>query len=208
MLLCKHSLLQLCPNAPVQYIEKYFDNFGIDDVDQQINFLAQVIHESGHFNHTIENLNYSAKGLAATWPSRFANKDKTPNDTALSIARKPQLIANAVYNGRMGNASDSNDGWNYRGRGYLQLTGKSNYQSIGKYLYDRGIIDDANLFIDQPDLVATPQYATLTAVAYWVRNNCWAKRDDIKYITKKINGGLIGLADREAIGEKLFQGMT
>ena len=208
MLLCKQSLLKVAPKAPVQYIEQYFELFNINTMDEQVNFLAQVIHESGHFKHKVENLNYSAQGLANTWPSRFANKDKTPNDKALSIARNPHLIANAVYNGRMGNSNDGDDGWNYRGRGFIQLTGKTNYQSISQYLYDHNIVDDRNLLVDNPDLVADDQYAVATAVAFWVKNKCWDGEGNIEQITKKVNGGKIGLADRQAIRDALYQHMT
>ena len=208
MFVCKNAVLKVANKAPIDELEYAFDTFNITDCDEQLNLLAQLIHESGYFKYTKENLNYSAKGLAATWPSRFANKDKTPNQKANEIARNPQLIANAVYNGRLGNEIDSNDGWNYRGRGYIQLTGKDNYKSIGKYLFDHNIIDDQDLFINDPDLVATKKYAALTAVAFWVKNNCWAKNGDIEYITKKINGGKVGLNDRKAIRDRLYQAMT
>ena len=208
MLLCKQSLLTVAKSAPVEYIEQYLDAFNIDTLDEQVNFLAQVIHESGHFKHKVENLNYSAEGLAKTWPSRFANKDKTPNDKAKSIARNQQLIANAVYNGRMGNDKDGDDGWNYRGRGYIQLTGKDNYKTIGQYLYDNRVVDDPLIFINNPDLVAEDQYAVATAIAYWVKNKCWDGVGDIVKITKKINGGTIGLDDRKKIREMLYQNMT
>ena len=208
MLLCKNSLLAIAPNAPIQYIDQYFELFGITDLDEQVNFLTQVIHESGHFKHKMENLNYIAQGLANTWPSRFANKDKTPNEKATSIARKPQLIANAVYNGRMGNRQNSDDGWNYRGRGYIQLTGRDNYKAIGQYLSDRGIIDDPDLLILNPDLVSDDQYAVATAIAFWVKNKCWDGVGDIEKITKRVNGGKIGLNDRLAIRTKLYDHMT
>ena len=208
MLLCKQSLLTVAKSAPVEYIEQYFDAFKIDTLDEQVNFLAQIIHESGHFKHKVENLNYSAEGLAKTWPSRFANKDKTPNDKAKSIARNQHLIANAVYNGRMGNDKDGDDGWNYRGRGYVQLTGKDNYKTIGQYLYDNRVVDDPLIFIDNPDLVAEDQYAVATAIAYWVKTKCWDGAGDIVKITKKVNGGTIGLDDRKKIREMLYQNMT
>ena len=207
MLLYPH-LLTVASKAPIDDLDKVFKLFGMTDLNEQINFLAQIIHESGYFKHTTENLNYSASGLAATWPNRFANAYKTPNETANRIARNPQLIANAVYNGRLGNNKQGNDGWNYRGRGYIQLTGKANYQSMSEYLFNKGYIDRKDLFVNQPDLVATPYYAVLTAVAFWAQNKCWDGKGDIEYITKKINGGKIGLDDRKKIRDLLYSKMT
>lgn len=149
-------------------------------------FLAQVLHESGRLSAVSENLNYSASGLMKTWPNRF--------DTALanSCARNPQKIANVVYANRMGNGSaDSGDGWNYRGRGLIQCTGKSNYMAFSQS-------SGANC-IANPDLVSTPQYAALSAGWFWDSKglNSYADRGDLVSITKRINGGLNGQDDRE-----------
>ena len=202
-LYCKEKLIKINENAPIEALEEAFFAFNIDTKEEQAHFLAQIIHESGHFKHKVENLNYSAKGLAQTLKTRFANADGTPNDLALEIQRNPMKIANAVYNGRMGNDRDSNDGWNYRGRGYIQLTGKKNYMEMGEYLYDKGMVETPFAFIDNPDLVAEEKYAVLTAVAFWKKNNIYRLPNDVKNITKRINGGYNGLKQRTALYEEL-----
>lgn len=203
-LFCKDKILQMNANAPVEELEYAFDLFSINDKEEQAHFLSQIIHESGHFKYKVENLNYGASGLAKTWKTRFANADGTPNELALSIERKPKEIANAVYNGRMGNELGTDDGWNYRGRGYIQLTGKNNYRDIGIYLYEKGFINDANLFVDTPDLVSEDKYAILVAVAFWKRNDIYREPISVKHITKRINGGYIGLSQRSALFEELM----
>jgi putative chitinase len=144
------------------------------------------MHESGGFKELKENLNYSAKGLMATWPSRFPDAD-----TAEKFEHNPEKIANKVYAGRMGNTEDG-DGAKYIGRGLIQLTGKENYANCGNALG----ID----LLDNPDLLSTPKYAALSAGWFWNKKglNAFADVDDIDTITKRINGGLIGLADRKA----------
>ena len=203
-LYCKDKLLQMNSNAPVNELEETFDMFGITTKEEQAHFLSQVIHESGHFKYKVENLNYSASGLAKTWKTRFANPDGTPNELALSIERKPKEIANAVYNGRMGNEKGTDDGWNYRGRGFIQLTGKNNYRDIGQYLFEQGFVDDENIFIDTPDIVAEDKYAVLVAVAFWKRNNIYRDPITVKDITKRINGGYNGLTQRNTLYEELI----
>jgi len=187
------SKLKLCmPAAKMENIVKYIDYILITAVENSIDttarlaaFIAQVGHESGNFARIEENLNYSTEGLLATFKSRF-----TP-ETALQYARNPEKIANYVYGNRLGNGSEaSGDGWKYRGRGLIQITGKSNYYECGK-----GLSVD---LVSDPTLLLNPEFACRSAGWYWNRTNLnlIADRGDIKEITKKINGGYIGLQDR------------
>ena len=178
--------------------------FGIDTPKRIAGFLSQCAHESGGFERLQENLNYSAEGMAGIWPKRFAvmgadgkpvKKDgkNQPNKFALALHRKPEMIANVVYSGRMGNGPiESGEGWKYRGRGLKQLTGKSNHSDCSK-----GLGVD---LVDNPDLLLEPAYAARSAAWFWKKNNCNAFADvgDIEGLTKRINGGLIGIADRKA----------
>ncbi len=158
-------------------------------------FLAQVGHESAGFAATVENLNYGAPGLLATWPSRF-----TPA-TAAAFARKPQLIAEHVYAGRMGNGPEgSGDGFRFRGRGLLQVTGKANYEAVHEQLARFGC---PNL-LTMPDALAEPKWAALSAAAFWDDHelNEVADTGSFDTITRRINGGQTGAADRRARYER------
>ncbi len=151
-------------------------------------FLAQLLHESGNLQFLKENLNYSAKGLATTFKKYFITEA-----LATPYARNQEKIANKVYANRMGNGDEkSGDGWRFKGRGYIQLTGRDNYTSLSK---DTGID-----FINHPELLETIQYAALSAGWFWNKNglNKLADKDDVLSITKKINGGTNGLDDRKA----------
>jgi putative chitinase len=163
-----------------------FHRFDISTPERQAAFIGQCAHESGNFKTLQENLNYSAKGLNATWPSRFPSEE-----AAQPFHRNPEKIANKVYSGRMGNTEDG-DGWKYRGRGLIQLTGKDNYRLASDALG----VD----FVANPDLVLTKENAALTAAWYWNKRglNKEADAKDFTGMTKKINGGTIGLADRVA----------
>ena len=155
-------------------------------------WLATLAHESARFTRLVENLNYSADGLAATWPARYADMTGEPNATAIRIARKPVQIANNVYADRLGNGAESTgDGWRYRGRGLIQITGRSNYAASGIAL---GLPD----LIDSPELLEQPYNAALSAAEWWHRNGCNALADtgDMAAVTRKVNGGLTGLDDR------------
>lgn len=167
-----------------------FEKYSINTPQRQACFLAQVMHESGGFRFLVENLNYSANALMRTWPSRFPD-----SDTAEKYANNPEKIANKVYAGRMGNIEEG-DGWKYRGRGLIQLTGRENYANFG---LNAGVD-----VISNPDLLATPEYASLSAGWYWNKRNLneLADKMDIEGITKKINGGLNGIEDRKARTEK------
>jgi putative chitinase len=169
---------------------------GIDTPLRVSHFLAQLAHESAGFTIVVENLNYSAVGLATTWPRRFRGPDNKPNALALGIQRKPQMIASHVYANRMGNGdAASGDGWTYRGRGLIQLTGKDNYRRASLEIYG-----DSRL-LDNPDLATQPDAAALIGAWFWVSNelNSLADLDDVAAITRKINGGTIGLEHRQAL---------
>jgi len=155
-------------------------------------FMAQVLHESGAFTTTFENLNYSAERLPLIWPSRFRPKG---NMDPVQCAHNPEKLANTVYGGRMGNEGP-NDGFTYRGRGLLQLTGRDSYRAATVMVRkdDPGAPD----FIADPDAVISAQWALVIAAAEWgaKRCNALADKDDIRGITRAINGGEVGLAER------------
>lgn len=159
--------------------------FGLDTPLRRAHFMAQLAHESAGFKRLVENLNYSAEALLRTWPSRF-----TP-ESAKACARQPEKIANTVYAGRLGN-DQPGDGWRYRGRGYIQLTGKANYAEFSQRVFG----DDR--LVHDPHQAAEPAVAMRIAGAYWVAKglNTLADLDDLEAITRRINGGLHGLADR------------
>lgn len=185
------------------HVQSAMARFGIESEKQVAAWLAQTAHESGGYTMLTENLNYKAATLAVCWPNRFAvlgpdkkpikeNGKNVPTVVANSIAGKPELIANMVYSSRMGNGpAESGEGWKYRGRGLKQLTGKDNYTRCGAAL---GLDIVAN-----PDLLLEPEGAALSAAWFWSVNKCGplADADDFVGLTKKINGGTIGLPDRE-----------
>jgi len=163
--------------------------YEIDTGPRLAAFLAQVGHESTSFSRTVENLNYSAEGLLATWPSRFTR------DLATKLARKPEQIANHVYGGRLGNRNPG-DGWRYRGRGLIQITGLANYEGITETLAEKvGGVPDFTL---HPELLESPRWAAISAGAYWGDHelNELADRGAFDQITTRINGGQVGKADR------------
>ena len=192
------SLSTLYPKLNLESLEHELNVFELTDPTVAQSFIAQCAHESAGFSRFIENLNYSAEGLARTWRSRFANPDGTPNATAYACARQPQKIANAVYNGRMGNQPDSNDGWNFRGRGAIQITGRANYERIGRVMASYGVIESPEVILRSPDVLASDPHNLSSACAFWVVNNLSKYANDFKTLTRKINGGLVGLDDRLA----------
>jgi putative chitinase len=159
--------------------------------ERAAHFFAQTAHESGNFKAFAENLNYGAAGLTGIFKKYFPTTEK-----ALLYERKPEKIANLVYGGRMGNGDEaSGDGFKFRGRGALQLTGKDNYKAFSDYLKNPEIMTN-------PDLVAD-QFAFESAIFFFDRNKLWdicdkgVNKDTILALTKRINGGTHGLADRE-----------
>jgi putative chitinase len=157
---------------------------GIVSLEQVACFIAQTAHESGQFNIVEENLNYSAQGLVTTFSKYFDTA------TANSYARKPQAIANRVYANRMGNGIESSgDGWKFRGRGILQVTGKENYSKFSMDLFN----DDR--FVKSPDDLTQPEMAMRSALWFWDKNNL-SNITDMTLLTRKINGGMNGLQSR------------
>jgi putative chitinase len=197
------------PDKWLDAVVQTCQEFEIDTLERIAAFIAQTAHESGGYTMLTENLNYKAATLAACWPNRFAvlgadkkpikdNGKLVPTAVANSIAGKPELIANMVYSSRMGNGpAESGEGWKYRGRGLKQLTGKDNYNRCGQALG----VD----FVGNPDLLLEPLYAARSAGWFWKSNNLskFADVEDLEGMTKKINGGLIGIADRKARYQKV-----
>jgi putative chitinase len=167
-------------------LEETFVKYDISTPQRQASFIGQCAHESGNFKTLQENLNYSAEGLMKTWPSRFPTKEM-----ADQYARQPAKIAGKVYNGRLGNTSEE-EAAQYLGRGLIQLTGKENYANCGTALG----ID----LVGNPTLLIEPKYAALSAGWFWNKKglNSLADSGDFETMTKRINGGLIGLEDRKA----------
>ena len=162
--------------------------YDISTPARQASFIGQCSHESGNFRILEENLHYSAAGLMRVWPSRFPNLE-----VANQFAGNAEKIANKVYAGRMGNGDEeSGDGWKYHGRGLIQLTGKDNYANCGS-----GIGVD---LVGDPDRLLDPQYAALSAGWVWNKKglNDLADTGDYETMTKRINGGTLGLDDRKA----------
>jgi putative chitinase len=172
----------------LQPLEDTFAKYDINTPERQAAFIGQCAHESGNFKTLEENLNYKPEALMRVWPSRFPDIA-----TAMKYAHNPEMIANKVYGGRMGNGpEETGDGWKYHGRGLIQLTGKENYANCGS-----GIGVD---LLSNPNLLNTPEYAALSAGWFWGKRglNLLADSGDIETMTKRINGGLIGLEDRKA----------
>ena len=176
------------PAGWVSAMNEVFPKYEINTPARIAAFIAQCGHESGGWRTFSENLNYSAKSLDAVFGKYFVRAGRDANE----YARQPEKIANVVYANRMDNGdTESGDGWRYRGRGPIQLTGKSNYASFSA---DYGV--DA---IGNPDLVSEDkQVALMSAIWFWNKNglNKLADSGDIKTMTKRINGGYIGLEDR------------
>jgi len=167
-------------------LNEVFAKYEINTSKRQAAFIGQCAHESNNFKILQENLNYSTEGLMKTWPSRFPTKE-----IADQYARQPAKIAGKVYNGRLGNTSEE-EASKFLGRGLIQLTGKENYDNCGKAIG----VD----LISQPELLAEPNYACMSAGWFWNKKglNALADAGDFETMTKRINGGLIGLDDRKA----------
>lgn len=195
-ILSEKDFNNLYPRAKAGTYKALCDNLeknSINTPKRIASFIAQCAHESGGFRVTSENLNYSEKALNTVFSKYFirAGRDAAP------YARNPERIANVVYAGRMGN-NYSGDGWKFRGRGFIQLTGKNNYAKFQKD-YDINVLDN-------PDSVAEDMnLSVLTAIWYWNSNNLnrFADSGDVRGLTKAINGGFNGLDDRIAQTNKL-----
>jgi putative chitinase len=172
----------------VDPLNETFNRFGINTARQQAAFIGQCGHECANFRILEENLNYRAATLMKLWPKRFPNLE-----ISSQYAGNAKKIANNVYASRMGNRDEaSGDGYRFRGRGCIQLTGHANYYHAGQALG----VD----FVMEPDLVATPKYAAMTAGWFWSTHGCndLAESGNWVNLTKKINGGTIGLDERVA----------
>lgn len=179
-----------------QYIhplEEALPKYGIADSRLRLaHFFAQVLHESGCMRFDMENLNYSSDALGKVFGKYFPTRAQ-----ADAYARQPEKIANRVYANRMGNRDEtSGDGWKFRGRGLIQLTGRNNYKAFAEWVSDERIMDE-------PDLVAS-EYAVHSAVFFWDKNNLnrLADNDDVVGLTRRINGGENGLAHRRELLNK------
>jgi putative chitinase len=170
-------------------LNKILPDYGIDTPQRMAAFIAQCAHESGNFTALHENLNYRAASLRKIFPKYFPD-DAIANQYA-SLPNKAEAIANRIYANRMGNGpEESGDGYRYCGRGLIQLTGKNNYQAFA---------DSIETPVEEiPEFLATFEGAVQSACWFWETNNLnqFADADDIKTMTRRINGGFIGLEDR------------
>ncbi|MDB5630594.1 MAG: putative glycohydrolase [Tardiphaga sp.] len=164
-----------------------FPRYGITTPLLVAHVMAQISHECGAGRDVVENLNYSAARMMQVWPSRFPT-----TASAQPYAGHPRLLANNVYNGRMGNRSGSDDGWTFRGRGAVQTTGRAGYQRLARATG----LD----VVATPDLVNDPRHFLHCGVADFINCGClaFAKADDLLNVTRRLNGGTIGLAERRA----------
>jgi len=183
------NLAAKLPAAASKYMFEVVERYNISQPLRLAHFMAQIAHESGNFQFVAENLNYSADSLLRVFPKYF--KDKA---TADRYARKPEMIGSRVYGSRMGNGDEaSKEGFKFRGRGYLQLTGKDNYKAFSDFIKEDCVAN--------PDLVST-KYPMDSAIWFFDKNKLWdicdkgASDDVVTAVTKRVNGGTIGLAHR------------
>jgi putative chitinase len=177
------------PQAVLNELPLVMEKFGISNSTRLSHFLSQVAHESGNFKFVNENLNYGAKGLMGIFKKYFPTQA-----LATAYERKPEKIANKVYASRMGNGAEaSGEGYKFRGRGYIQLTGKDNYKAFSDFIGEDCVAN--------PDLVAT-KYPLTSAAFFFHKNKLWDICDKghsheiVTAVTKRVNGGIIGLDDR------------
>lgn len=209
----EQQLLQILPNARrqagvfVSAINRAAARYDITSRVRLAAFLAQAGHESAELTRLVENLNYGAAGLANTWPARFAldpaARPRQPNGLAQSLERQPEAIANAVYGNRMGNGpAASGDGWRYRGRGLIQLTGRANYAEAGKALG----VD----LVAKPELLESALWACLAAAWFWSARGLNELADAGRFddITQRINGGQNGREERHALWERAKEALS
>ena len=183
------NLASKLPADASKYMLEVVKRYNITQPLRLAHFMAQIAHESGDFKFKVENLNYSADGLLKVFPKYF--KDKA---TADKYARKPEMIGSRVYGSRMGNSDEaSKEGFAFRGRGYIQLTGKDNYKAFSTFIKEDCVAN--------PDLVAT-KYPMDSAIWFFDKNKLWdicdkgATTDVVTQVTKRVNGGTHGLQDR------------
>lgn len=198
------QFVEICPNCEepdewAELISTELPNHGFETNNQMAMFIAQCAHESAEFNRVVENLNYSADRLKAVFPKYFRNFSPTKMQ---GYNRNPKAIANLVYANRMGNGDEeSGDGYKFRGRGLIMVTGVINYMKCSEYLFDR-----EEILLDDPDLLLTKPNALGSALWYWKICNLLSV-DDINLATKKINGGLNGIEDRKKYYQKALNAL-
>lgn len=198
-MILRHELEALT-REPGKWLQPLNDAMGLYEIDtpgREANFLAQIAHESQAFTHLTENLNYSPAGLLATFPSHFTAAD------AVAYAHDPERIANRAYADRLGNGDEaSGDGFLFRGRGLLQVTGRGMYRRVGGGI---GVNLEQN-----PELLTDPVHAALSAAWFWQHAGCneLADSSDFEGITRKINGGLNGIEDRRQWLAKVEEAMA
>lgn len=190
------ELRRICPEYPreridddVRVFNEWNGRFGISNPLRVVHFFAQLAHESVGFRFVEENMNYSAQRLMQVFPRYFPNLE-----LAEQYAYRPQMIANRVYANRMGNGDEaSGDGWKYIGRGYIQLTGRTNYLAYEQSGFCNGRLTD------HPEWLCGSPGRMKSAMWYWKKSGCnaLADKDDIRTITKRINGGVNGLSNRQ-----------
>lgn len=178
------KLKHIIPISVYEWLDFTFVKYNITTRVQIAHFLSQVMHESADFYYKSENLNYSRSGLLETFPKYFTMEN------VFGYVRNPVAIANKVYANRMGNGDElSGDGWKYRGRGFIQITGKNNYAKLSKYFG----VD----FVKEPDLLLGEKYACLSAGWYFMPIVEKLNNMSVKEVTKYVNGGYNGLKDRQ-----------
>jgi putative chitinase len=193
------QIARLAPSARSSYRDAFaagapvLARYGIGERRLRVaHFMAQVLHECGALTLQFESLNYSAQRLPKVWPKRF--KPIGPLDPA-AFANRPEKLGDAVYGGRLGNDRPG-DGFTYRGRGMLQLTGKGSYADMTRQL--RRVFPTAPDFVANPDAVISAEWSLHVAAAKWAASGCnaLADLDNLRAVTKAINGGTVGLSDR------------
>jgi len=184
------QLLEIIPtDGWYEVLVEQLPKFGINTKARVAGFLAQCGHESSDFKVLIENLNYSSEALLRMFPKYF----KSSAEAAL-YHREPSKIANRIYANRMGNGNEeSGDGWTFRGRGLIQVTGKANYTAASLYIFE-----DLRV-LSAPEQFTTNEGAVQSACWFWAKHGCneLADAEDMVALTKRINGGVIGLDDRQ-----------
>ena len=190
----------IIPEKVLEELPNVIERFNINTTLRLAHFLSQCAHESANFKAVSENLNYSAQGLKRTFPKYFTGNLNE------SYARKPEKIASRVYGGRMGNGDESTkEGFKFRGRGYIQLTGKNNFKRFSDFIGEDVVVN--------PDLVAT-KYPLASAGFFFYSNKLWSICDKgatdavVTELTKRINGGTNGLADRISKFKKFYSALN
>lgn len=195
MIIVESQIRRIMPNVKetrvkefVKCFNEWSDRFGISTPLRFVHFIAQIAHESGEFKSMEENLNYSADGLLRVFPKYFTK------ETAAQYARKPEKIANKVYANRMGNGNEaSGDGWRFKGRGAIGTTGRDNYKAYADSEFCVGDL------MSHPEWLAQSPGCYKSAMYFWWKNglNQIADTDDVVKVTKRVNGGTNGLAQRQ-----------